>query len=93
MTPEIKKLIESTGAVICPKCDGEGDLNSFCGHETTENCYWCAGRGVVKSLKKQTHKKDCVICGGKGCAGGCEWRGYHEWETFELFSANGKDLP
>ena len=32
MTPEIKKVIESTGAVICPKCDGEGEVGTFCGH-------------------------------------------------------------
>jgi hypothetical protein len=85
MTPEIKKLIIANGAIVCPECNGEGEIDYFCGHETTQYCHWCAGRGIVKSLKRQTQKKDCVICGGKGCAGGCGWKGYREWESFELF--------
>lgn len=83
MTSAIKKLIESTGAVICPHCNGEGEYESFCGHYTTEYCRMCGGNGVVKSLKKIKVRKDCVICNGRGCLGGCNHKGYREWETFE----------
>lgn len=86
MTRAIKELLESKGIIICPKCDGEGDFSSFCGHETTESCRWCAGKGIVKSLKIQINRKGCIICRGKGCLGGCEWRGYQEWESYELLS-------
>lgn len=77
MTAAIKKLIESNKLLICPNCEGEGE---FC----RSICRWCEGQGIVKSLDRQTHKKNCVICGGKGCAGGCEWKGYREWESYEL---------
>lgn len=83
MTKTIKQLIESTGAIVCPTCNGEGEYGSFCGHETTETCCMCCGRGVVKSLKKVKLRKDCIICNGKGCLGGCNHKGYHEWDIFE----------
>jgi hypothetical protein len=85
MTPEIKDLIKHTGNLVCPYCDGGGEVGTFCGHESTETCRMCAGKGIVKSMDKQTHRKDCVICSGKGCAGGCDWRGYQEWDSYELF--------
>jgi len=87
MTNAIIKLIESTGALICPTCDGEGEVGYFCGHDSTTTCYNCEGNGVVKSLKKQKHKKKCSICNGRGAksgCGGCGDKGFHEWESYEL---------
>jgi len=75
------------GAIVCPSCDGEGEVGSFCGHETIESCFWCAGKGMVKSLNRQIHRKNCVICGGEGCAGGCDWKGFREWESYELWNS------
>lgn len=85
MTSAIKKLILSQGLLICPACNGEGEFDYFCGHETTTDCYMCAGNGVVRSLKKQKHRKTCTICNGResGC-GGCKNKGFHEWESYEL---------
>lgn len=85
MTPEIKKAIESQGFLICPTCNGEGEYDTFCGHYTTETCSSCRGKGMVRSLKKQKQKKTCVICNGReGGCGGCDYKGFYEWETFEL---------
>lgn len=84
MTPTIKKIIKDSGFIICPHCYGEGDIDSFCGHYTTVNCYMCGGHGVVKSLTLQKHTKPCNICKGKGC-GGCNDKGFHEWESYECF--------
>jgi len=81
MTSAIKRLIESTGAIICPRCNEEGEFGY--GY-STEHCYMCNSNGVVKSLKKVKHRKTCKICHGNGGKGCCEYRGYHEWETFEL---------
>jgi DnaJ-class molecular chaperone len=88
MTDTIKKIIKSSGAIICPYCEGEGEIGDFCGHESTRSCYMCAGRGVVKSLKKQRHTKSCIICNGRGAVsgcGGCDDKGFHEWKSYELW--------
>lgn len=84
MTNSIKKIIKAKGLLICPSCNGEGEVGYFCGHETTTNCYMCNGNGVIKSLKKQKHKKTCSICNGRGGLGCCKNKGYHEWESYEL---------
>jgi hypothetical protein len=84
MTTSIKNLLLSQGFLICPSCDGEGEIGYFCGHESSSTCYDCAGHGVIRSLKKVTQRKECIICAGKGCLGGCNHRGYHEWESYEL---------
>jgi len=84
MTSEIKKTLLSQGYLICPACDGEGEYETFCGHYVSETCYHCAGKGIIKSLNKQKHRKPCIICDGRGCLGGCDHRGYHEWESYEL---------
>lgn len=84
MTNAIKQLIKSSGALVCPSCDGEGEVGYFCGHETTTTCYRCAGKGVIKSLNKQKHRKTCSICQGRGGKGCCENRGFQEWESYEL---------
>lgn len=76
-------MIESTGAIICPRCNGEGEVGY--GH-TTEHCYTCNSDGVVKSLKKIKRLKTCTICNGKGGKGCCENKGYQEWETFEFIT-------
>lgn len=73
--------------LICPSCEGEGEIGYFCGHETTSHCYDCQGRGIIRSLKKQKHKKDCMICNGrKGGCGGCNFNanGWQEWESYEV---------
>lgn len=84
MTPAIKKVIKSSGLLVCPACLGDGSLGYFCGHYTTTQCRMCEGNGIVKSLKKQKHKKTCVICSGKGGVGCCKNKGFHEWESYEL---------
>jgi len=88
VTPTIKKIIKSNGLLICPSCDGEGEIGHFCGHETTEDCYMCDGQGVVRSLKKQKHRRICLICGGRGGLGCCDHKGFHEWESYKLFEVN-----
>jgi DnaJ-class molecular chaperone len=85
MTSEIKKFIESQGLLICPTCGGEGTYETFYGHYSSETCSSCQGKGIIRSLNKQKHRKECVICNGRGCLGGCNHRGYHEWESFELY--------
>lgn len=85
MTIAIRNLIETCGLLVCPYCEGEGDIQTFCGHESTETCRMCAGRGIIKSLKKQKHKKTCSICGGKGGKGCCDNKGFREWESFEIY--------
>jgi hypothetical protein len=84
MTLTIKSIVESAGFLICPYCEGNGEIGYFCGHESSTNCYMCAGEGVVKSLNKQKHKKTCTICSGRGGLGCCNKKGFREWETFEL---------
>jgi len=86
MTVEIKNLIASQGFLICPSCDGNGEISYFCGHESTTNCRWCGGNGIVKSIQKQKHNKPCGICNGKegGCGGCHSERGVIEWESYEL---------
>lgn len=76
------------GLLLCPECLGEGEVNYFCGHETTTTCHSCAGHGVVKSLNKQTHKKVCIVCQGKKGPGCCNNRGFHAWESYELIDAD-----
>ena len=84
MTDTIKSFIQSNGLLICPSCDGEGEIGYFCGHESYSTCYHCAGHGIIRSLNKVKQRKDCIICQGKGCLGGCNNRGYQEWESYEL---------
>ena len=84
MTDSIRKLIESNGLLMCPSCDGEGEVGYFCGHETTENCYMCGGQGIIRSLKKKRHRKTCSICRGEGGPGCCDNKGFQEWESYEL---------
>ena len=85
MTKAIKELINSQGLMICPSCEGEGEIGYFCGHESTTSCYWCGGKGIIKSLNKQKHRKNCIICDGReGGCGGCNNKGYQEWESYEL---------
>ncbi len=83
MTETCKKIIESAGFLICPFCEGEGEIGYFCGHESSTNCSMCGGEGVVKSLKKQKNKKICDICSGRGGLGCCDNKGFYEWESFE----------
>lgn len=85
MTAAIREIIQSAGFLLCPGCDGNGEVGYFCGHSTTETCYKCAGHGVVRSLEKQKHRKPCRICSGRGGLGCCDHKGYHEWESYELF--------
>lgn len=88
MTNAIKKIIESGGLLVCPSCDGEGEIGYFCGHESTTTCYKCEGDGVVFSTKRQKRSKKCQICSGrKGGCGGCNFhiKGLIEWESYELF--------
>lgn len=87
MTPTIQRIIESTGHLICPRCNGEGEVGYFCGHESTTMCQMCNGEGVVRSLNKQTHRATCPICNGRGGIGCCKSRGYHEWESYELITS------
>lgn len=84
----MEEFITKHGALVCPECRGSGEITVFCGCEVEETCIKCAGAGIVKSLNKQIHRKPCSICKGRegGCAGGCNYVGYHEWETYELFS-------
>lgn len=87
MTNAIKKIIESIGLMICPSCDGEGEVGYFCGHESIRGCRMCASKGVIKSTKKQKHSKKCDLCDGrKGGCGYCDDHpdGLIEWETYEL---------
>ena len=87
MTPAIKNLITSQGLLICPACDGEGEIGYFCGHESTSHCYRCDGQGIIKSLNEQKQQKKCIICNGrKGGCGGCNFNanGCQEWESYEL---------
>ncbi len=83
MTKSIKKIIELGGFLVCPYCEGEGEIGYFCGHETTTNCYMCGGNGVVKSLEKKINRKDCAICSGRG-GGCCGGKGFNEWESYEI---------
>jgi hypothetical protein len=78
MTTTIKNLIKSSGFLICPACEGEGEIGYFCGHESTTGCYMCAGHGVIKSLKKQKQKKTCTIYNGRGGIGCCGKKEFHE---------------
>lgn len=87
MTAAIKKLILSKGLLICPSCNGEGEVGYFCGHETTIDCWDCDGNGIIRSKKKQKHSKKCPICDGrKGGCGGCNFhpKGLIEWKSYEL---------
>jgi hypothetical protein len=87
MTEDLKKFVESHGALVCPICKGEGEIGYFCGHEITENCSMCAGKGIIASLKTQKQSKKCRICNGRdGGCGGCNSnpKGLIEWESYEL---------
>jgi len=84
MTRFIKDFIKSQNLLVCPSCDGEGEVGYFCGHESTTNCYHCDGNGMIRSLKKVKQRKECRICEGKGGLGCCDNKGYHEWESYEL---------
>lgn len=87
MTDAIKNLIKSNGLLICPACNGKGEIGDFCGHGITTNCYHCAGHGMIRSLNKQKQSKKCVICKGRdGGCGGCNFnpRGLIEWKSYEL---------
>ena len=49
MTNEIKKLIEDkTEFRICERCDGAGEIDVFCGHESSDYCTKCDGAGIIK---------------------------------------------
>jgi DnaJ-class molecular chaperone len=88
MTKEIKQFIKSHGALVCPSCEGEGEVEYFCGHYTTNKCRNCAGKGLVASLKKQKQSKKCIICNGRdGGCGGCNSnpKGLIEWESYEIY--------
>lgn len=84
MTSAIKEFIKSQNLLVCPACEGEGEIGYFCGHETTTNCYHCGGNGIIRSLKKVKQRKKCSICQGRGGRGCCEGKGYHEWDSYEL---------
>jgi hypothetical protein len=87
MTSAIKNLIASSGLLVCPSCNGEGEIGYFCGHESSTNCYLCDGNGIIRSLKKQKQSKKCDICEGEdGGCGGCNSnpKGLIEWESYEL---------
>ena len=58
MTKEIKKLITSNGMLVCPACDGEGEVGYFAGHETTINCSMCGGHGMIAAQSKETENKE-----------------------------------
>jgi hypothetical protein len=90
MTDAIGNILKENGLLICPSCRGEGEIGYFCGHETTTMCYMCAGNGVIRSTKKQKHRKPCSICAGRGGRGCCDNKGFHEWESYELFDASLK---
>jgi len=50
MTKEIKELIEKkTKYTVCPSCDGEGEIDYFCGHESWTYCQKCEGTGLILS--------------------------------------------
>lgn len=88
MTNTIKGIIENSGVLVCPSCNGFGEIDYFCGHESSRQCTMCAGHGVIHSTKKQRHSKKCSICNGKeGGCGGCNDHphGLIEWESYELF--------
>lgn len=94
MTETIKSIIKARGLLICPACDGEGELNYFCGHNINTLCYMCAGHGVIRSTKKQKYSKKCEICKGrKGGCGGCNNnpKGVIKWESYELFEGSTED--
>ena len=82
MTPEIRRIVKNAGYLICPSCDGEGEVGYFCGHETTTTCHWCGGKGAVRSLVKQKNREPCRICDGRGGLGCCGHKGYIEWESY-----------
>lgn len=87
MTKEIRNFIESNGILICPSCEGEGEIGDFCGHESTRKCYFCAGKGIIRSLNTQKQSKKCgICCGREGGCGGCNHhpKGFIEWESYEL---------
>jgi len=55
MTKEIKELIESeTEFRVCERCDGEGELDVFFGHELCEYCGKCEGLGIIKNSPLQS---------------------------------------
>jgi len=88
MTDTIIQIIKNAGLIVCPGCDGSGEIDTFCGHYSLEVCYMCDGHGVIKSLKKQKHRKTCFICNGNGGIGCCNDKGFHEWESYELYDNN-----
>lgn len=85
MNKIIQKIVEESGMLICPACEGEGEVDYWCGHDSTTACIMCAGKGVVRSLKKQKHIKVCHICKGRGGPGCCKNKGFHEWESYRLY--------
>ena len=86
MTSAIQQIVKASGFLFCPNCNGSGEVTYFCGHNVDEDCVWCAGHGIIKSLKKQKHQKKCFICSGRGGIGCCDKKGFHEWESYELFN-------
>lgn len=94
MTDAIKEIILNSGFLVCPSCNGEGEVGYFCGHEISVTCKWCDGHGVIKSTKKQKRSKKCDICNGRrGGCGGCNNhpKGLIEWETYELYLKNNEE--
>lgn len=50
MTKEIRELIEKeTNYTVCSDCDGEGEIDYFCGHESSTYCHKCKGTGLILS--------------------------------------------
>jgi len=37
---------------VCPHCDGEGEITTFCGHDVQEICSNCKGKGYIKEEEK-----------------------------------------
>ena len=33
---------------VCPNCEGDGEITTFCGHDVTEWCGICEGKGYIK---------------------------------------------
>lgn len=61
MTNKIQQLIKSSGFILCPVCNGEGEVGYFCGHDSSAVCEMCNGDGIVRSLKKQVYNEDSRI--------------------------------
>jgi DnaJ-class molecular chaperone len=54
MTEEIRELIEKeTQYTVCDTCDGVGEIDYFCGHESWTICQACEGTGLILSSNKK----------------------------------------